>query len=807
MVNLLAARRRLLLALALGMALPSFGQTTFTWFDINPSQSNDSNNGASAGRINHVGAASDLSKVYAATEWGGLYQSFDAGNTWVKINTFSPSATWDVKVDPSNSARIYATSFFDGRVNPQSGISISTDSGLTWTAVPFAKFNQLTCSAVPNNEPSGWQIAINPNTNSTVFVGTSCGLARSLDSGQNWTFIDPSPADNAEQVFAVIAHDKQTVDVISQNGFFRSTDNGATWSAALAPGPAPVAGNSGPVDSLAVSPAESYVLLAADTQNPPGVLPGNDIRESDDGGVTWPTSLTPPTISGGLNAQGRIPFVRTNQLSTSSQFDVWFGDINLFKATATTPSPPAKGGTQRTPQNSWVSVQSNAHWDVGDVFFDPRFGAGACPSFFTSDGGVFLNTDPNNPSCQSPNWVQPTITPHATWLWGFDGVRLSPGVHGLTYGLQDDGGYAATNVAEGHNPPAPNWNNDVCCDIFNNTEGAGKIVDAEGAFRPPARAFQLFLRNRDGSNGNAISSASYPSASPLSVFTNGQEYVPSGTTGYVLNMLFCPPPPAPGIPPPPCTGDVYFTNDITAGTIAWTSLNSPTDPTSATGNIRVAVLNGQTNVFYHTGNGDPESQGAIYRSALAQPSAPGANWTKLPLPAGITSVTAYDVDPTNGNHIIVSGINANNIFQIFLTQNFGANWTELTSLENLMVGIGAAGGAAVFVNRANQGKTTGFLSFGTYWQPSLFKFDPLEPNTIVAGAIDAGAFLSLNNGTNWQAISNNINPNSTTPSITTPIFAYFSPGRFAGTTNAFDVWVGTRGAGVRKVVLETPVNP
>src|SRR5215475_6491675 len=98
-----------------GLALAQAPPITSRWFDINPSSSNDGNNGASGGRINHVGAASDLSKVYAATEWGGLYQSFDQGNTWVKINTFSPSATWDVKVNPRNSQQVYATSFFDGR--------------------------------------------------------------------------------------------------------------------------------------------------------------------------------------------------------------------------------------------------------------------------------------------------------------------------------------------------------------------------------------------------------------------------------------------------------------------------------------------------------------------------------------------------------------------------------------------------------------------------------------------------------------------------------------------------------------------
>ncbi len=117
-----------------------------------------------------------------------------------------------------------------------------------------------------------------------------------------------------------------------------------------------------------------------------------------------------------------------------------------------------------------------------------------------------------------------------------------------------------------------------------------------------------------------------------------------------------------------------------------------------------------------------------------------------------------------------------------------------------------ATGAPVFVNRTNLGRLTATLSFGTYWQPSLFKFDPLDPTTIVAGAVDAGLFLSLDSGADWQPISTPVNPTSTSPHIPRPLFAYFSPGRFSASTNAFDVWVGTRGAGVMKVVLETPAR-
>jgi hypothetical protein len=778
-----------------------FAETTFTWFDINPSRSNldsDDPNGASGGRVNHVGAASDLSRVYAATEWGGLYQSFDQGNTWVKINTFTPSATWDVKVDPGNNQRVYATSFFDGRVNPQSGISISDDAGTTWRAVNIPVLNTLNCFA--NNaaaQPAAWQIAINPSNSAFVFVGTSCGLARSLDTGATWTFIDPSPGNLAEQIFAVIAHGPQIVDVVGSNGHFRSTDNGNTWSAAAVP-PGPVAGVVGAGVSIAVSPSENYVLLAANTQIPAApALAGINIWESQDGGATWPTSLTPPTLNGQSIAQNRIPFIKTNQLSASTQFDVWFGDTNLFKTTAITPSTAAPGGAQRTPQNSWTKQQDGAHWDVGDVMFDPRFAAGACPTLFTNDGGVYRNTSPNNPGCQGPSWDQPVITPHATWIWGLDGIRRQPGNHALTYGLQDDGGYAATVVAEGHNAPTPTWNNYFCCDVSHNSEGAGRMWSIDGSFNG-GRAFRLYSRNLDGSGDNEI--PTYPSAQLFRFGQSGKNIAPFGGNGYAVNITAgaSPPPARPGN-----SGDVYFTNDITSNPVGWTGLSSPTAPTSGVGSLKIANLSGFPNVYYHSGGGNPENRGQIFRSTLVGTTgAPGSSWVGLPLPAGIGSVTAWDVDPTNGNRAIIAGIDLTvTSFQIHITQDFGVSWTRLTALENLML---SPGGTPTFLNRAIQGKNTGTFNFGTYWQPSLFKFNPIDPTTIVAGAIDAGVFLSLDDGATWESISNPVSPSSTSPHIPRPLFAYFSPGRFAADTSAFDVWVGTRGSGVMKVVLERP---
>jgi hypothetical protein len=169
----------------------------------------------------------------------------------------------------------------------------------------------------------------------------------------------------------------------------------------------------------------------------------------------------------------------------------------------------------------------------------------------------------------------------------------------------------------------------------------------------------------------------------------------------------------------------------------------------------------------------------------------------------VGTVTAWDVDPNDGNRVIIAGITPGlNSFEIHMTRDFGATpWTRLNNLENAM--LLSPTGAAFFRARANNGPLP-FTGFGTYWQPSLLKFNPLDSTTIIAGAMDAGVFLSQDDGASWQAISSAITTSSTSPNIPRPVHAYFGPGRFAAGSNAFDVWVASRGAGVWKVVLETP---
>ncbi|MHA2270192.1 MAG: hypothetical protein ACXAB8_20580, partial [Promethearchaeota archaeon] len=267
-----------LFIISICMYLPSFAQMEFEIVEINPLRSTlDANDpdGASGGRVNGLAVAKNGTTFYAASEWGGIYKSIDKGLTWRRLNSHLPTVTWDVDVDPLNQNRIYATSFYDGRVNSIAGINVSTDGGVTWvhptTAIPPAG---AYTSAARRNEPSAFGICLDPDNSQNVYIGTNAGLAISNDFGTTWRYIDPTPGDPATNIWDVVVHSNGIIDIVGDDGHFRSTDGGATWITATT-NPLP-----GGISSIAVSPYESYVLFA---------VVGTTIYESDDGGDSWPT--------------------------------------------------------------------------------------------------------------------------------------------------------------------------------------------------------------------------------------------------------------------------------------------------------------------------------------------------------------------------------------------------------------------------------------------------------------------------------------------------------------------------------------
>ncbi len=762
------AGRRLLLvglgALALAAGVPAAGLTAI--IDINPNQSSldaagnppaGDPDGGSGGRVNGLASVGGNNSIfYAASEWGGVYKTTNSGLNWARLNTHQPTAMWDVEA--SSATQVYATSFFDGRAsNSLAGINVSTDGGATWThpatATPPANSTTYNCSVARRTEPSAFGIGIRPDATGTVYVGTNCGVAISTDSGVTWAYVDPkrltTPAGvgAAGNVWDVVVQTGGTVDVCGDDGHFRSTDGGATWAGGAAALP-------GGRCSIAVSPDEGYVLLVAASDN--------NVYESDDAGANWAN----------LGAAGgsRIPFMVTNQrpdTGGNNVFDAWTGGVSLFRGGCTTPNPPAQGGAARCPlRATWAGGFTRAvgaHDDVADLVFDTQGGNNACPEIFSSDGGVYFNTD-NGADCQNPDWEQPNVTPHGLWLYTMAGVDRAgnPG-EDLYFGTQDNGSFGTIDAAAG----TPTWVNRDCCDIFD------MVADANRTVYTFFSTFRIFLRGANLAGGGVLptnppgTTATFNFPDSIDQYGNNQ-YIAVTNTG------------------------AYITTDITVNPVVWTQLGAASTPAGGFCGVQAAVTGGTPTFYAQTQCiGVFETSGT---SQLWQFVGTGAGtWTRVDNNDGITGgIGIFAVDPNNPNRLYASNFPGIAGPRMLFSTDGGTNWDTDPELDTMMTGNGT------FMYQTTRGPTS-FTSFNGYAQPSLVAYDQEDANIMVAGGRDSGIFLSTDSGANWSLLTDPVNATAK-PHLPRPWYAYFDH----EPANTVNIYVGTQGRGVWRISLGIP---
>ena len=753
--------------------------------DSSPLDAHDPNS-ASGGRVNGLGTVAGNNQItYAATEWGGLYKTIDGGVTWTFLPGHRPMATWDVEVDPTNTQRVYATSFYDGRVMSIAGINVSSDGGATWThpatATPPAPYN---CDAARKGEPSAFGIGIRPDNASNAFIGTNCGVAITTDSGVTWTFVDPTPGDPAGDIWDVVVRaggptSQGIIDVCGDDGVLRSTDGGVTWTA----GAATAAGLAGGPCSIAASPDEPNVLF---------LVVGTQVFESDDAGASWAREFNVAVA-----AQGRIPFVVTNQRSNSGAsdvFDLWYGDVSLFRAGCTSFVAGPRCPTADNWDGPFTRFQSvlpppatqGAHDDAGDLVFDSQAATDACPKIFSSDGGVYRNTDATA-TCQSPQFEQPVKSPHATWLFAMAGVNRPGAGEDIYFGLQDDGAWGTQNAGAG----APTWISTNCCDSFDFVADENRVI-----FSVCCRAGAGRLIMAGPGLAGAADLPNLPAGASLLGFTAADTIDRFADKKYVLITDI----------------GMFFTNDITATpTITWTAI--PNAPAGACA-VRVADTAGSSGTptfFVQVGICNERTMGTTGDELWKTTGTSGATWTRIDNSGGQAGgIGIFAVDPTDSSRLYASNtrLTSQGGPRMVFSNNAGGAWTADTDLDAFMTGHGAFKyeNERGFNNMTAISPAVGFDGVYGYVQPTLLAFDPTDRNLVVAGGRDSGVFLSTNGGADWHLVTDPFNSDTSgTPHLPRPWFAHFE---HLSATDV-NVYIGTQGRGVWriKVRLPTPGAP
>ncbi len=259
-------------------------QPRASWFSLGPANL--------AGRMLDLEFdPSNPSILYGAAASGGLWKSFDGGQTWTPLTDDLPTlGVGAVAVLPSD-PNVVLMGTGEGTYNygrvAGVGVLKSTDGGITWSTT------SLNYDVAQGH---GFHVMeVNPLTG-TILGGATDGLWRSTDAGETWTAVKAGgnyfdvkwkPGD-ANRVYCVKGSDSVG------NSVKVSTDDGLTWTKAGTGQPTyNLIGKS----KLSVTPADpSLVYVIYVNRSTSGLL---GVYRSTDDGATWTLQADEPNMTGG----------------------------------------------------------------------------------------------------------------------------------------------------------------------------------------------------------------------------------------------------------------------------------------------------------------------------------------------------------------------------------------------------------------------------------------------------------------------------------------------------------------------------
>ena len=692
--------------------------------------------------------------VFAATEFGGLWRSNDHGSTWSHVDQVPLTAMQDVKIASSDVNLVIATGAYDGSIdNRGGGIWRSIDGGNNWTKAPGG--SDVCLGLAQNN---GKEIAIAAGTpgSLTVLVGTDCGIAKSTDSGNTWSLVNP-PGNN--QIWDVkvrtIGGGNLQVDACGDGGYVRSLDGGTTWptetdwTAGIFPHP----GGKNPSDPCRVATAPQNADTVFMATRSPVPNPGDKIGEtyqfeSDDGGLNW------HDLQVSIDGNGRAPSALTFPAfdGVANHFEVFFLTDQVIMHltcdstatprctdgtganTATCSPPPGEGKSGSWDQ--WDATIPHCATDPGDIAFDPNVG---CPFLQGGDGGIFKTANATD-GCNvgSPTFAtftQANTGLHALWIYQLAGTAVAPSHTDVYYGMQDNGQVCS-------NDDAATFHQCGGADVFNTISPlTGPTVtvlkNQNGGFS---------LSQEDGTTPTGWTSPPVPAGGGIDAVTG----FGASSFAFIIHDGSTP--------------AVYSVQVTTNAGASYTQMgpNLP-GPNSGLPNGEQAIKASGTSaapVFYlelRVG-GVP----TIYRL-----QGPFNSATLTAASGGLFSPWTYNVDPANP--LLLYTVDRA-LRQAMFSTDGGQSWTPdpgLTTATTL-------------------GNVYPFISaFGA--NVNSFGFDPAS-NTILAGTQFSGIFVSYDGGGHWSQLPG---------SQQVPRVLNF----FFDTRNQGTVYVGSQGRGAWKIHL------
>jgi photosystem II stability/assembly factor-like uncharacterized protein len=161
----------------------------------------------------------DVNKLYLGTSDGHVFGSVDEGAHWQllsRIGTGQDDVVTHILVDPRDSNHLYASSW--ALYSGGGGVYKSVDAGHSWQVIGLAHETVRALAQSP--------------TNPKIFLaGSLTGVYRSTDDGATWTAITPPKHDDLRN-FDSVAFDPRDENIIYAGTYhlpWKTTDGGKNW--------------------------------------------------------------------------------------------------------------------------------------------------------------------------------------------------------------------------------------------------------------------------------------------------------------------------------------------------------------------------------------------------------------------------------------------------------------------------------------------------------------------------------------------------------------------------------------------------
>jgi outer membrane protein assembly factor BamB len=646
--------------------------------------------------------------ILLGTADGGVWKTTDQGVTWTQLFDFQPTlsigsvtAVVGVSGNLDSTTTIYVATGegnFGGDNVQGSGVFKSTDGGSSWTqqVIPWVVAADSTSQSP--TATSIRRIVVDPNSTQKLWIAADSGIYRTINGGTAWTLVTALPywkkytgdcwfsywsdiaLDDSVSPSIVYAAGARPFDAgcstlaREDNGIYRSTDDGATFTNITVPvancatgrgyscagtgfatsglSAGAVQGTVGRITLVRSAANKKKIVALVHDTSTDGNLGIWQTADATTATVTWTAG---PGTATQWASQGW--YALAGALDPTNATRAIVGGLDAYTWSTST--------TTLNKTSSWTGwgTTTYAHADHHQMVW-----ADASTIYLVCDGGFYVGTvGATYPNANSVTWVGRNRGGIDTvQLYGIGQHPTTPyQIHG---GLQDNGEVQSSTSACGTAPSS--WAQSAGGD-----GGYSATDQSNGANTYEEYVYAIMAKSTNsgvsyGTCFRSFGACTGTNAAVGTTYRCGGGCIPDNSTEFIAPMeldantqtvLY--------------TGSRRVYRNNPAGSTTWTAISADLTGTNNTNDI--------TNIHSAKNNGTSGTiwagtiNGKVWVSTNATTATASPTWTDRSTSLPARAVAWIDTDPTNATHALVtfSGFNTGHVFR---TSDGGATWTDIS---------------------------------------------------------------------------------------------------------------------------------